>query len=343
MRYLSFVSVLTLGCATAPWSSARGVDVLVLAPHPDDEVLMAGGVLAQAVARGERVAVVVVTNGDLSCARDGRQRQTETVNALARLGVTESQVRFLGYPDGHLERLRDQPLPPIERLGADGSCARANVTWATRGLGRVDEHTRRTGTPAPYTASALTDDLAAVLNELQPRHVYLPHGIDTHPDHAMTYVFFRRALDRLDSTPTFVHRSVVHASDECWPSDCKQTVALEAPMPPLPGALRAYVATERVAIDARDKFDAIASFRSQLDGPVETNWLASFARADEAFFVERYVREAGRWKSVPEVALTVPCAHEGPRVECRARLPGNVEEASRWDASGFQSLSVHAP
>ncbi|MEO5866005.1 MAG: PIG-L family deacetylase, partial [Sphingomonas sp.] len=37
--------------------------LLVIAPHPDDEILGAGGIMAQAKARGDRVAVVVATDG----------------------------------------------------------------------------------------------------------------------------------------------------------------------------------------------------------------------------------------------------------------------------------------
>ncbi|MGH6943228.1 MAG: PIG-L deacetylase family protein, partial [Geminicoccaceae bacterium] len=37
--------------------------VLVIAPHPDDEVLGAGGTIARLCAAGSRVTVAVVTRG----------------------------------------------------------------------------------------------------------------------------------------------------------------------------------------------------------------------------------------------------------------------------------------
>jgi LmbE family N-acetylglucosaminyl deacetylase len=44
---------------------SRGqVDVLVFAPHPDDEVIGAAGVLQQALAAGKSVRIVFATNGD---------------------------------------------------------------------------------------------------------------------------------------------------------------------------------------------------------------------------------------------------------------------------------------
>ncbi|WP_157448829.1 PIG-L family deacetylase [Deinococcus peraridilitoris] len=43
---------------------ARRGAVLLIAPHPDDETLGAGGVLQDAIARGREVWVAFVTNGD---------------------------------------------------------------------------------------------------------------------------------------------------------------------------------------------------------------------------------------------------------------------------------------
>ncbi len=40
------------------------VDLLVFAPHPDDEVIGAGGLLQLALRSGKRVLIVFVTNGD---------------------------------------------------------------------------------------------------------------------------------------------------------------------------------------------------------------------------------------------------------------------------------------
>src|SRR5882672_4081150 len=40
------------------------VDLLVFAPHPDDEVICAGGLIQQAVAAKKSVRIVFVTSGD---------------------------------------------------------------------------------------------------------------------------------------------------------------------------------------------------------------------------------------------------------------------------------------
>lgn len=262
------------------------VDVLVIAPHPDDEVLLAGGVMDRAVREGRRVAVIIVTNGDYSCERDGYLREAESVAALKLLGVTE--VHFLGYPDGALSKLTEVPHAPMEHRDATGQCVARTGTWADRGAGRLDEHTSRTGMPADWTSEALIGDLEALLTRLEPNEVYLPHAIDEHPDHAMTYAYFRRALDRVKTAP-IVHRGVVHVG-ECWPSDCVTYFTPELPTPLMPGKYATMIPDERVPIDAQRKLAAINLYRSQL-----SPWLTSFARKDEVFFLETYERKDGHW------------------------------------------------
>lgn len=303
-----------------------GIDLLVIAPHPDDEVLLAAGAMEKAIAEGRRVAVIIVTNGDYSCERDGYLREGESIAALKTLGVQEADVHFLGYPDGALARLTTTPLPPMEHRDATGQCIARTGTYADRRAGRLDEHTARTGKPAEWTAEALTGDLQALLTRLSPTEVYLPHGIDDHPDHAMTYVFFRRALDRLTTAPALVHRGIVHAG-ECWPSDCRTYFAPSLPTPPLPGRLAGYLATERMPVNAQHKLDAITRYTSQL-----SPWLTSFARKDEVFFPEKYERVADRW-----VRTGGAQRPDGGRVN----RDGEFEELSRWSPDGFQGVEVN--
>ncbi len=281
--YLSWLLVL-VGCGRP--GHRTGVDVLVIAPHPDDEVLLAGGVMDRAIREGQRVAVIIVTNGDYSCERDGYLREAESVAALKSLGVTE--VHFLGYPDGALSLLTSVPHEPMEHRDATGQCVARTGTYADRSAGRLDEHTERTGKPGEWTSDALVGDLEALLTRLEPKNVYLPHAIDEHPDHAATYRYFRRALDRLKSAP-IVHRGVVHVG-ECWPSDCVAYFTPGAPTPPMPGKYATMVPTERVPVDAQRKLAAINTYRSQV-----SPWLTSFARKDEVFFLETYERKDGHW------------------------------------------------
>lgn len=291
VRGLVLVSLSLLACSR--FTGSGRTELLVIAPHPDDEVLMAGGLISQTVRRGERVAVALVTNGDATCNRDGATRDAETLEAMHELGVSE--VHFLGYPDGALSALGSAPLPPRPHRWPDGHCGALAETMAAPQLGLVDDHRRRTGKPAAWTAQSLEDDLAVLLADLSPRQVVVAHGADEHPDHAMTYVFFRRALDRLPTAPEIVRRSLVHVGP-VWPATSPFDLARETP--PLPPPLERYAPTERLGIDGSAKLRAIAHYRSQLDEPLPRDWLGFFARGDEPFFRERLVRRGTRW--VPE-------------------------------------------
>ena len=97
-------------------------EILIFAPHPDDETLACSGIIMQALSEGRRVQVVVFTNGDgfrqaaarlfrkpvaLVNSPDmlelGRFRQAEGLAAMAILGLQPTNVTFLGYPDRGLK------------------------------------------------------------------------------------------------------------------------------------------------------------------------------------------------------------------------------------------------
>lgn len=274
---------------------AQSGTMWVVAPHPDDEVLMATEALTHAVRTGTPYEVVIVTNGDFGCSRNGWARQEESIAALASIGVTEDHVHFLGYPDGWLAQLSATPLAPVERTARDGSCGLGDTTYGARGHEGSDVHTARTGTPAPYTSTALVDDLSALFAAAPPAEIHLPHAIDDHPDHAMTWAYVRRALTRLKASALLV-RHVVHAGP-CWPATdahgacIEPTPALAAtPLPPLPPPLSALLPDRVEPTDPHRRRAAIAHYVSQLEGPLDTSWLSSFARTTEVAWLERIVK-----------------------------------------------------
>jgi LmbE family N-acetylglucosaminyl deacetylase len=71
---------------------------LVLAPHPDDEVIGPGATVTQAVGRGLEVKIVVVTDGGAQ--GDPAQREEETRMGAEVLGVGEPE--FWRLPDRSL-------------------------------------------------------------------------------------------------------------------------------------------------------------------------------------------------------------------------------------------------
>ena len=93
--------------AAVPVEAITGGCALILAPHPDDESLGCGGLIAASCARGQPPFVVVLTDGaashpNSSAYPPGRLRavrETETLEAVACLGLAAKRVAFLRQPD----------------------------------------------------------------------------------------------------------------------------------------------------------------------------------------------------------------------------------------------------
>lgn len=95
--------------AAAPWADAPGLDIsidrlVIVAAHPDDETLGAGGLIATAAASAVDVSVIVATDGEAShpaLPELGARRRLEVAEALREL-APRARLRFLGLPDGGL-------------------------------------------------------------------------------------------------------------------------------------------------------------------------------------------------------------------------------------------------
>jgi LmbE family N-acetylglucosaminyl deacetylase len=159
---------------TQPLDIAWGDRVLLVAPHPDDETLAAGGLLQRARSVHAAARVVFVTDGENNPwaqraterrwrigpddrERWGVRRRGEALAALRCLGLEERQVEFLGFPDQGITRLL---------LAGDDDLAEA---------------------------------LAREIERFRPTVLVAPALQDLHPDHSALAVLLRVALERLDS------------------------------------------------------------------------------------------------------------------------------------------------
>lgn len=95
------------GCGLPLLELGAVARVVVVAPHPDDEVLGVGGLLRALHARGVELAVLAVTDGEGSHPDDdpaaaGARRRREAHAADAALGIAPRR-HHLGLPDGQVE------------------------------------------------------------------------------------------------------------------------------------------------------------------------------------------------------------------------------------------------
>jgi LmbE family N-acetylglucosaminyl deacetylase len=112
--------------------------LVIVSPHPDDEILGAGGLIASYAQTGRRITLISVTDGEAAFPEwEGlaKVRRGELESALNCLGASMVRVVRLGLPDGdvclHRTLLQDilaqilsassLLVAPFERDGHPGS------------------------------------------------------------------------------------------------------------------------------------------------------------------------------------------------------------------------------
>jgi N-acetyl-1-D-myo-inositol-2-amino-2-deoxy-alpha-D-glucopyranoside deacetylase len=155
---------------------------MIIAPHPDDDVIAAGGLIQQVLAAGGELSILYVTDGEnnpwpqramerrlildeADRRRWGSMRRSEALASLSVLGAPGSASTFLGFPDHRMASLL-----------LDGD--------------RRPEHA-----------------LAAAMDAFDPTLVIMPSHHDRHPDHRAIASFSSAALSGRSVT---VRTYVIH-------------------------------------------------------------------------------------------------------------------------------------
>ena len=84
------------------------LDILVIAAHPDDAELGAGGTIINEVNSGKRVGILDLTRGEMGTRGTAETRFQEAEAARKILGV--SMRDNVGLPDGFLENIREYQM-----------------------------------------------------------------------------------------------------------------------------------------------------------------------------------------------------------------------------------------
>jgi LmbE family N-acetylglucosaminyl deacetylase len=100
------------------WQPREG-SLLVVGPHPQDEILGAGGLIHTWVSMGRNVTVLSVTDGDVEdkpCELPALLRRDELRTALRKLCATHVSVVRLGLRDGHVADAQNRLRMAIDAL-----------------------------------------------------------------------------------------------------------------------------------------------------------------------------------------------------------------------------------
>lgn len=166
--------------------------VLIFCPHPDDDILAAGGLLQKINNKGIEYRIVFLTDGENNPwpqralekhwhisledkQRWGRKRRQEALNALSILGIGTQQSTFLGLPDqGITDLLCHHDSEAIDKI---------------------------------------TQEIAS----WNPSVIILPSPFDLHPDHNAFALLFELALQRANLThePRLLY-FLIHSKPVCY-------------------------------------------------------------------------------------------------------------------------------
>jgi LmbE family N-acetylglucosaminyl deacetylase len=143
---------------------------LILAPHPDDESLGCGGLIAACCEAGRPPIVAVLTDGGMSHPESTafprerlvQLREAEARDAASVLGLPPNRLMFLREPDTNAPRAGDAFERVVEhliRLAVHSDCSSILATW------RFDPH-------GDHEAASLI--AAEVASRLHIRHMAYP-------------------------------------------------------------------------------------------------------------------------------------------------------------------------
>jgi LmbE family N-acetylglucosaminyl deacetylase len=200
----------------------KGERILILAPHPDDEVLGCAGVIQAALKVGAQVRVAFLTNGEhnelafivyekrLTLRQNefvhlGQVRRSESEKSAKALGLKESDLTFLGYPD----------FGTFTIFSRYWQTDKPYNTILTR-ISKVP-YKNNLSFGAPYVGESILNDLKKVLISYRPNKIFVSHPADVNGDHRAMYLFLRVALlDLAKELPApIVHPYLVHCVG--WP------------------------------------------------------------------------------------------------------------------------------
>lgn len=305
LRVIALALICTLAktgvAQTGALQVGAGERLVVIAPHPDDETLGAGGLIQRVLERGGAVRVVLVTAGDgyveavmhetgqlrprpAQYISYGERRLREARRALRELGGDAIHAEhLLGFPDGGIEPLLTAHM---QRTHPE----RSSTTGASKPPYPEAEHR-----DISYDGYDLRAALARCLRDVRPTTIAFPDPLDRHPDHRATGRFTLLALKDLMRSQRGAQQAMprllaylVHWPG--WPpgwnagtpsigsSDAVLTLPADLPARDL----------QRVALTLADneiaaKHRALAQYASQQE--VMASLLAAFVRRTEPFTV----------------------------------------------------------
>ena len=262
--------------------------VMIIAPHPDDETLGAGGVIQSALAAGSKVKLVYLTHGDYNelssimykkwplfttadFIKSGQRRKIEAVAAMSFLGLTEKDLIFLGYPDLGT-------LSIWHRHWGETKPFRSFITRINK-VPYKDDY----GYGQPYRGDNVVSDFEKILLSFKPTHIFVTPPFDLNSDHRAAYLYLRVALlnveGRLERPKVYGY--LIHAHRWPTPRKYKPVEGLKPPARISIGKDSKWIIYAINNQEFLKKKEALLKYQSQI--AYSKDFMLSFVRTNELF------------------------------------------------------------
>lgn len=258
------------------------MNILIIAPHQDDEILATGGLIQKCVKLGDIVTVLFATNGDYRGPQIAQKRYRESKEALTFLGVDENNIFYLGYGDtgmNYSHSFLRQLL--FKDFNTPLATPFSSTTYHPAGYKTV--HAIRTGFESPLTQEAFLIDLEWFLKEHNPDIIIAPNVLDMHGDHSAIIPLLQK-INIGDKTPICLTYIIHGGDDRLWPSN--DTKAFTCPPVITTETWKERISIPLAITEQYKKNKAILAFKTQLKDDFD-NFLISFSKQEEIFFLLR--------------------------------------------------------
>ena len=279
--------------------------ILIISPHPDDDIIGCAGVIQRALGVGARVKVVYITCGDnnifsvifysdllsIICRNKifylvdlilnwrerfialGRMRMQEAISAEKVLGLEEKDLSFLGYPDHGTDQMFvfswDHTDPYHGSLGGHSFVPYEKGVVSNKG----------------FTADNIMEDLKGAISDFKPTRIFVAHPSDVNGDHWASYLYTLASLADLGDTVLSpkIYPYLVHVPD--WPLPRNYHPGLSiTPPEKFFGDILPLVDWRQLKLTGQEidkKHEAMLQHRSQTR--VSAFYLMAFVRQNEMF------------------------------------------------------------
>ena len=192
--------------------------ILIIAPHPDDETLVNSSVIIKGKEAGANVKIMFVTFGEHNTSTLAKfllfpspftsdllaeRRHKESINAAKVLGLSESDLIFLGFPDFGTLKIWDDHFsnkPYISGMNLHDKTLYSGVY--KKGVS--------------FTAPEELKLFEETISSYKPTKIFYPSTLDLNPDHRATGLFTEAVLfDLKEDVRPDLYTYFVHFKD--WP------------------------------------------------------------------------------------------------------------------------------